>query len=66
MKKNSIIAVDFDGTIVTHNYPYIGSPLPNAFNTLIKLQGLGHKLILWTCRGGKELQEAVDFCKKMV
>ena len=64
MKKNSIIAVDFDGTIVTHNYPYIGKPLPNAFNTLIKLQGLGHKLILWTCRDGKELQDAVDFCKQ--
>jgi hydroxymethylpyrimidine pyrophosphatase-like HAD family hydrolase len=58
------IAIDFDGTIVEHEYPKIGKPLPFAFETLIALQKAGHLLILWTYRAGKELTEAVDFCKK--
>jgi hypothetical protein len=56
------IAVDFDGTIVEHAYPRIGKPLTDAFDTLIKLNNAGHKLILWTYRHGELLQEAVDFC----
>lgn len=59
-----IIAVDFDGTIVEHEYPKIGKPKLFAFETLKALQETGHQLILWTYRSGKELQEAVDFCKK--
>lgn len=59
-----IIAVDFDGTIVEHEYPKIGKPKLFAFETLKALQGKGHQLILWTYRSGKELQEAVDFCKE--
>ncbi|MCF6242669.1 MAG: hypothetical protein L3J74_15150 [Bacteroidales bacterium] len=59
-----IIAVDFDGTIVKHEYPKIGKPNLFAFETLRALQKQGHKLILWTYRAGKELDEAVDFCKE--
>ena len=40
------IAVDFDGTIVTHEYPQIGSELPLAIPTLKKLKEDGHKLTL--------------------
>lgn len=58
-----IIAVDFDGTIVEHRYPEIGEEIPFALKTLKSLNELGHKLILWTFRSGKELQEAVDFCR---
>ena len=57
-----IILIDFDGTICEHTYPDIGKPIPGAIETLLKLQEKGHKLILWTVRGGKELQDAVDFC----
>ncbi len=57
------IAVDFDGTIVEHQYPKIGKVMPFAFSTLIELQKLGHQIILWTYRAGKELDEAVNFCK---
>ena len=32
-----IIACDFDGTIVTHEYPKIGKPIPFAIQTLKKL-----------------------------
>lgn len=58
------IAVDFDGTIVEHKYPEIGKPQLFAFETLKQLQKQGHKLILWTYRTGKELDEAVTFCKE--
>ena len=59
-----IIAVDFDGTIVENAYPKIGKPLIFAFETLKKLQEDGHRLVLWTYRSGKRLDEAVEFCKK--
>ncbi|MDT0556531.1 BT0820 family HAD-type phosphatase [Patiriisocius hiemis] len=58
------IAVDFDGTIVEDEYPKIGKPIIFAFDTLKKLQENGHRLILWTYRKGKALDEAVDFCKQ--
>ncbi|RIJ47770.1 hydrolase [Maribellus luteus] len=58
-----IIAVDFDGTIVEHKYPQIGKELPFAFDTLKALQRKGHKLILWTYRTGKELDDAVELCR---
>lgn len=59
-----IIAVDFDGTIVDHEYPEIGKPKLFAFETLKALQQQGHQLILWTYRAGKELDEAVEYCRK--
>lgn len=59
-----IIAVDFDGTIVEHKYPEIGNERPFATYTLRKLIEDRHRLILWTVRRGKELQEAVDWCKE--
>jgi hypothetical protein len=59
-----IIAVDFDGTIVEHEYPKIGKEIPFAFETLKKLRDEGHELILWTYRAGEELDEAVDYCKQ--
>lgn len=57
-----IIAVDFDGTIVEHQYPAIGKPIPFAVETLLHMQKDGHKLILWTVRKGDLLKEAVDYC----
>ncbi|MBQ1176163.1 MAG: hypothetical protein IIX52_01210 [Paludibacteraceae bacterium] len=60
---NNVIAVDFDGTIVTHEYPRIGKEIPFAIETLIRLQREGYRLILWTVRSGKLLDEAVDYCK---
>jgi len=64
VKKTLTIAVDFDGTIVEHKYPQIGRELSFATDTLKELQKKGHKLILWTYRTGKELDEAVGFCKE--
>lgn len=64
MLRNLTIAVDFDGTIVENRYPKIGKPIIFAIETLKKLQDDGHHLILWTYRTGKELDEAVEFCKR--
>ncbi len=58
------IAVDFDGTIVEDQYPSIGRPRTFAFDSLIRLQEAGHRLILWTYRTDESLNDAVEFCKK--
>lgn len=57
------IAVDFDGTLVNHEFPKIGKEKPFAFDVLRMLQQEGHTLILWTVREGVLLDEAVAFCK---
>jgi hydroxymethylpyrimidine pyrophosphatase-like HAD family hydrolase len=59
-----ILAIDFDGTIVEHKYPSIGPQRPFAIDTLLALQKKGHRLILWTHRSGKTLDEAVEYCRK--
>ncbi len=58
------IAVDFDGTIVEHRYPEIGEELPFATETLKMLIKDRHKLILWSVREGKLLDEAVNWCRE--
>ena len=57
------IAVDFDGTIVEHEYPNIGAEKLFAIETLKQIQKQGHQLILWTYRTGPELEVAIDFCR---
>lgn len=64
LTKSLILAVDFDGTIVEDAYPGIGKPMIFAFDTLKRLQKHGYRLILWTFRKGKHLDEAVEFCRK--
>lgn len=63
-KKIYTIAVDFDGTIVKHCYPKIGEENEGATESLRKLRSEGHKLILWTVREGRLLEEAVAWCKE--
>lgn len=58
------IAVDFDGTIVEHEYPRIGKPIEGAIEALLKFQEAGHELILWTYRHGDTLDQAVAYCQK--
>ena len=57
------IAVDFDGTCVTHDYPRIGKEI-GATKVLKRLVKAGHKLILNTMRSGKELQDAIHWFNK--
>ncbi len=62
--ENQTIAIDFDGTIVEDSYPDIGKPVLFAFETLQKFQEEGYRLILWTYRSGRKLDEAVAFCEE--
>lgn len=52
------IAIDFDGTIVTHEFPRIGKPVPGAIEWLKKFQEAGAQLILWTMRDRDTLDAA--------
>ena len=58
-----IIAVDFDGTLVQDKYPLIGE-INNEIWSALKLrqESEGIKIILWTCRNGQALKDAVEFC----
>lgn len=59
-----IIAVDFDGTLCDDRFPEIGEPNLKLIEYLIKQSNLGNTLILWTCRTGIYLEEAINFCCK--
>ena len=63
------ICVDFDGTIVDHRFPEIGPPVPGAVDWMLKWQGAGAKLILFTMRSdggrnGNVLSLAVEYLKE--
>lgn len=75
-----IIAVDFDGTCVTHEFPYVGKEI-GAAEVLKELTDKGHKIILFTMRShpneinqnrtidgniisNDTLQDAIDWFKK--
>ena len=63
VKKSYLFAVDFDGTIVTHDYPNIGTAINGAISVLQELADNGHKIILYTMRSNKELEDAIKYCK---
>lgn len=66
----TILAVDFDGTVVDHRFPDIGVEAPGAFRWLRRFQEQGAMLILFTMRsdgradGTNPLSEAVEFCRR--
>lgn len=57
-----VVAIDFDGTLHTGEYPEIGKPVEDRITRATYARKLGVKLVLWTCREGDELKEAVDWC----
>lgn len=59
-----IIAVDFDGTLVTDKFPEIGDKDKMLFTVCNLWKEAGAKLILWTCRHGEALIKAIDFCNR--
>jgi len=72
--KNLDILVDFDGTVVTHDFPYVGKDI-GAVPVLKQLVEKGHRIILFTMRSNRPymhsdgstrdtLQEAVDWFAK--
>jgi len=60
-----IIAVDFDGTCVTHEFPKVGKDI-GAEPVLKELIANGHKLILWTMRSDEHPQELKSYDKEII
>lgn len=60
-----IIAVDFDGTLCNDCYPEIGAPNHTLITALHLLKQKNCQLILWTCRCGEKLEEAVLWCRNL-
>ena len=59
-----VVAVDFDGTLCESDWPRIGPPRLEVIDTLIKSRKNGDRLILWTCREGKLLENALEWCRQ--
>ena len=57
---DATIAIDFDGTVVTHAYPEIGEDA-GAAPVLKELTDNGCRLILYSMRHGKLLDRAVEW-----
>lgn len=63
MSYRPIVAVDFDGTLsLDSQYPNIGRFNTPLYAALMRLRRIGWSIVLWTCREGKELKEAVIWC----
>lgn len=58
-----IVAVDFDGTLAKTRFPEIIEPIGRNIEYCKWLQAHGAILILWTCRRGEDLRDAVEWCE---
>jgi histidinol phosphatase-like enzyme len=58
-----ILAVDFDGTLCDDVFPEQGDFKEDILNKVKEFKKHGAEIILWTCREGKSLDEAVKRCK---
>ena len=61
---DKIIAVDFDDTLCFSNWPNLGAPNLPLINYLHTQKTAGSRIILWTCRAGKPLDDAIEWCKR--
>lgn len=58
------IAIDFDGCLCSNHYPEIGAPHWSIIAEAKREQQMGAGLILWTCREGKLLDDALAACER--
>lgn len=63
MDRPIVYALDFDGTLCENAWPAIGAPRTEVIEHFKAKRKQGDKLILWTCREGEKLAEAVEWCK---
>ena len=54
------IVLDFDGTCVQNEFPYVGESI-GAEQVLVDLVRNGHDLILFTARGDGHLEDAIQW-----
>ena len=64
VRKCTIYAVDFDGTLCESVWSGIGRPNMILIKHLIKRRKQGNKVILWTCRCSDRLKDAVLWCSE--
>ena len=65
-KRAPIWAVDFEGTLTTRSrFPNLGKPNTKVIEMLKMARMQGVRVILWTCREGKYLTDAVEWCKDL-
>ena len=58
----ALIAIDFDGTIVEQTFPSKEfKPRRDVINKIMSLYDMGHRFVLWTCREGHHLHDALDW-----
>ena len=58
------IAIDFDGCLCANAYPDIGAPNWEIIGAAAAEQIAGAGLILWTCREGELLENALEACAR--
>lgn len=62
---SKIIAIDFDNTLFKTDWPDILEPIWGVIERAKEEQRNGAKLILWTCRCGKYLDDAIEACRRV-
>lgn len=63
-KRRVVIAVDFDGVLCEDQWPQIGPEKKDIIELAKFRKQAGAALILWTCRCGEQLDEAVSWCRE--
>jgi len=61
-----ILAVDYDGTLFNGSWPEGGSPKLDIVNKVKEFKKCGAEIVLWTCREGVSLEEALKRCKEEI
>lgn len=64
IKISKIYAIDFDGTLCKNKYPDIGNPIIKNIDFVKDLKESGEIIVLWTCRSGEYLEDALEWCKE--
>ena len=57
-----VVACDYDKTLFEKSWPEMGDPKEDVINQLKAFKKAGAEIVLWTCREGKSLQEAISRC----
>ena len=60
-----ILAVDYDGTLFEGSWPDLGDPKEDVIAKVKKFKDAGSEIVLWTCREGVSLKEALERCKEV-
>lgn len=60
-----VLAIDYDGTIFEGSCPKLGKPKQDVIKKIKEFQKVKDcEIVLWTCREGKSLQEALSRTSK--